>query len=172
MVSYPDIWLKFSTSLQWMNCVVALRYLQHHEAKSPWIRNADCGMRMWQEMDRMVVLPNVWMWMWMQLQMQQSGSLNGPIGVNASMNAAPFAIEQPVTLTFLHRFVARKTENHIGIHAACSLHINIHILHTYGILHLSFTQFTTTNSVAYIRWAHHHVYKLSLCTTLNYSKEM
>ena len=53
-----------------------------------------------------------------RMQIRQSGSLNGPIGVNEAANAAPFAIEQPATLTFRYKSVASKTENRTGIHAA------------------------------------------------------
>ena len=46
---------------------------------------------------------------------EANGSFHGPIDVKE--NAVPFAIEQTGTLTFLHKFGARKTENWLGIYA-------------------------------------------------------
>ena len=55
-----------------------------------------------------------------------SGWSLGLTGVNANMNAALFAIEQAIILTFLHKFGARKTE--ICIYPSCC--VCIRMLHT------------------------------------------
>ena len=74
-----------------------------------------CCVRMRQKMEKAckhtVVLPclNV-------IANAASGSLHGLIGVNVNLNAAPVAIKQTGTLTFLRKFGARQAENHMAIY--------------------------------------------------------
>ena len=70
---------------------------------------------------------------YVRMCMRQSGSVNGPSTVNVNLNAL---IERTGTLTFLHKFVAIKIENRMGIHAACHVHISMPRMWNLSLLHI------------------------------------